>query len=104
MVAPNPITTTWARPGVLCICAKDDWDEIDFPFWPAPSRVPMLHEILTVKEVIDDHPMKSSIRGGVALTFVELGTDDSYSIAHFAPWAPDPSDPDNLDFWSAYDG
>lgn len=98
---------TWAVPGAQCDCINDEWDEglALPPTWMPPSRVPMINELLTIKEVIIDHPWKRQIKGRVTLTFVELGTDDCYAITHFAePAALEPADPDNLDYGSVYDG
>lgn len=94
--------------GDECVCINDDWDsngvEVEVDGWEPNSRVPMLNERLTVKEVIGQDRTPIPITGGVGLTFVELGHDDVYSATHFAYLPPDPSDPDNLDFESEYDG
>ena len=96
----------WAAPGKQCVCINDNWD-ISGPLagWEPSARVPMLNEVLTIKQVFRDHPLKGIIRGGVALTFEELGHDDCFSLHNFAELtAAEPSDPDNLDYGSAYDG
>lgn len=95
----------WVRPGGQCVCIDDDWDaEKPFPGWAPSTRVPMINEILTIKEVIEDHPLKAQAPSGVLLTFEELGHDDCFPVESFAALLAEPSDPDNLDYGSEYDG
>lgn len=43
----------WAAPGVRCVCVEDHWGEVRIGDDVAPTRVPMLGEVLTVHAV---HP------------------------------------------------
>jgi hypothetical protein len=38
----------WAAPGVRCVCVEDHWGEVRVGSDVAPTRVPMLGEVLTV--------------------------------------------------------
>lgn len=48
---------TWAVPGAKCVCIKDEWGGWTFDGLSIPTRVPMLHEVLTVAAVNADGPM-----------------------------------------------
>jgi len=60
---------SWASPGMRCVCVKsDDWGYAGFSDTrdTVPVRVPMLNEVLTIREV------SLSKEGAVMLTFWEI--------------------------------
>lgn len=80
--------SAWARPGVKCVCIKDDWlyDVAERMGLNPPHRVPMIREVLTVKEVVHiDQFMGSEIPGGASLSFHEMGHDWGFAVANFKP-------------------
>lgn len=60
---------TWAAPGVQCVCINDSWDWwAEFDGYSVPTRVPMLNEVLTIREVVGNDGLSS----GVGLVFWEI--------------------------------
>ncbi|MDW5313745.1 hypothetical protein [Rhizobium sp. PL01] len=41
----------WAKPGVQCVCIKEDWGYAVCGPFSVPTRVPMINEVMTVSEV-----------------------------------------------------
>ena len=79
--------STWAKPGVKCVCVDDNWKE-EFMGRPVPSRVPMINEVLTVRQVFSaDMWPGLIIPGGLVMSFDELGDEGCwfYAVAHFKP-------------------
>lgn len=59
----------WAAPGVRCVCINDDWDwSATFGAHSVPTRVPMINEVLTIREVVSNN----GLRTGVGLFFWEI--------------------------------
>lgn len=43
---------SWCAPGVRCVCVRDDWEgHVSCDGFQIPVRVPMIGEVLTVREV-----------------------------------------------------
>lgn len=87
--------THWAKPGVQCVCIDaDEWPSLHAMGHSLPTRVPMLHEVLTVQTVILD-------AGRIYLTFSEiplrqfdgpLSADVIWAASSFRPLTKRPTD------------
>lgn len=63
----------WIRPGARCVCIEADWPELTIAGESLPVRVPMLHEVLTIREARPWQPSAlSGDPGGIFLTFWEI--------------------------------
>lgn len=79
------MSAMWAVPGAKCVCIDDVWGN-GFRGRQAPSRLPMLNEVLTIKEVFGAEEWAgANIPGGAAVSFVELGHDWCFAISSFQP-------------------
>lgn len=81
----NQATPTWAVPGAKVVCVDDAWNK------GGPTRLPMLREVLTIKEVLtrDDYAAVgvSYVIPPVVLSFHELGHDWTFNAGNFKPLA-----------------
>lgn len=84
--------SSWAAPGVKCVCIIDDWQDI--PGMGSPSRLPMINEVLTIKEVMvagDLNSLSSRFQfvgeaaRTVIISFHELGHDWFFAVRNFRP-------------------
>lgn len=81
--------SAWAKPGVKCVCIRDDWK--GFEVYErmgihVPSRLPMINEVLTINEVMDDlSHVPGRVTSNIGLTFVELGHDWGFALDCFRP-------------------
>ena len=82
---PNPTSPSWAVPGARVVCVDDSWNKI------GPSRVPMLHEVLTIKDVLtraDYAAVGVDCVPACTLSFTELGHDWTFNANCFRPTTP----------------
>jgi len=61
--------SSWARPGLKCVCIGDRWDRLLLDAFDV-HRVPMMNEVLTVVAVTSEN-------GKVGLQFDEIPTPPS---------------------------
>lgn len=81
----HPTIPSWAVPGARVVCVDDSWNRI------GPDRVPMLHEVLTIKEVLtraDYAAVGVNCVPACTLAFVELGHDWTFNSNCFRPTVP----------------
>ena len=101
----------WAAPGKQCVCINDSWNfELSemagiLPF--PPSRVPMLNEVLTIRDVFTPETVSWAelAPGGAIMSFQELGHDCCFAIAHFRPLITEEDDVEmfrSITVWAPY--
>lgn len=66
--------SSWAKPGVKCVCILAKWGARHVP----EVRHPVVGDVLTIQEV-------DFFDGRVGLTFEGLGEDDFYAACCFRP-------------------
>jgi len=86
---------SWVRPGAQCVCVDDRWQDLSHLFGGrSPDRVPMINEVLTIRDVVGRDELKKAWEGrftiphqwdGALLSFNELGHDWLFSYTHFRP-------------------
>lgn len=74
---------SWAVRGAMCVCILDDWDcrYIEAIGLKAPTRLPMLNEVLTIYMVT---PPNNIVVSWPVLYFEETGPY-GYAIKNFRP-------------------
>lgn len=94
--------SSWAKPGVKCVCINDEWSDIQCRLLGVepPSRVPMINEVLTIKEVFS-HTFE---RGLAAASFHELGHDFGFATVCFRPLTTGSQEQDVALFTHLLDG
>jgi hypothetical protein len=91
----------WAVRGQQVVCLFDAWEQLDC-FDEMPARQPMLHEILTIRDVITTPQFNQKqdrvtvIGFAVLLAFDELGHDWLYISRRFRPLVANKSEAEDL--------
>ena len=72
--------SSWAKPGVKCVCVNDKWDDYlsNRQSTASNHRVPMKNEVLTISKVREWN-------GGLYIAFLELNDGLGYSVMNFKP-------------------
>lgn len=73
----------WAVPGAEVVCIDDNWSYATCALFgiEPPSRVPMINEVLTIREAL---PMAHA-KGGISLSFEELDPVFGFAVVAFRP-------------------
>ena len=82
----------WANVGAEVVCIDADWRENDSETGVIPSRVPMLNEILTIRDVVraleGNEDMLRDVQekyGHVYIGFEEVESSFLWHATHFKP-------------------
>ncbi|MEZ2410495.1 hypothetical protein AB6806_27240 [Bosea sp. RCC_152_1] len=64
---------SWAFPGAKCICIEDDFCSVHQGEFSIPTRVPMIDEVLTIRDfVVGEASFGTGMEGEVYVSFYEI--------------------------------